>query len=312
MSLLHIRKAMDLKQLNYFVHVSDLGSFVKAAELLGIAQPTLSRQIRALEVDVKASLFHRNGRGVLLTAAGARFLEQARGVLHAADAALQVLHVGDRRLSGTVVCGLTPSVGSFMIPHYVRRFREELPNAHLSIVNHLSATLLDQIKASRLDFAIFHNPPPTPSLTMTPLSDEALYLVGPKAVGRKKASVDFRELDGLPLIMPSRLHAIRGPVELEAARLGISLNLVLEVDIMQTVFQLVAQGVGYTIATRFPLIDQPPSPRLVAQRITAPELLTHLVLVTPSQRILTPLQRAATDLACTTYLDLVADTRKRT
>ena len=297
---------MDLKQLNYFVHVSDLGSFVKAAELLGIAQPTLSRQIRALEVDLKVSLFHRNGRGVMLTATGARFLEQARGVLHAADAALQVLHTGDSRLAGNVICGLTPSVGSFMIPHYVRRFRQELPDANLSIVNHLSATLLDQIKASRLDCAIFHNPPPTPSLTMIPLSSEALYLVGPRRIGRNKKSVNFHELDGIPLIMPSRLHAIRGPVELEASRIGITLNMVLEVDIMQTIFELVAEGVGYTIATRFPLIGRPNSNELVAQRIKAPELSTQLVLVTPSQRILTPLQRAATDLAYTTYLDLVS------
>ena len=297
---------MDLKQLNYFVHVSDLGSFVKAAELLGIAQPTLSRQIRALEVDLKVSLFHRNGRGVMLTATGARFLEQARGVLHAADAALQVLHTGDSRLAGNVICGLTPSVGSFMIPHYVRRFRQELPDANLSIVNHLSATLLDQIKASRLDFAIFHNPPPTPSLTMIPLSSEALYLVGPRRIGRNKKSVNFHELDGIPLIMPSRLHAIRGPVELEASRIGITLNMVLEVDIMQTIFELVAEGVGYTIATRFPLIGRPNSNELVAQRIKAPELSTQLVLVTPSQRILTPLQRAATELAYTTDLDLVS------
>ncbi|MES2508505.1 MAG: LysR substrate-binding domain-containing protein [Pseudomonadota bacterium] len=300
---------MDLKQLNYFVHVSDLGSFVKAAELLGIAQPTLSRQIRALEIDVKASLFHRNGRGVMLTAAGARFLEQARGVLHASEAALQVLHTGDSRLSGRVVCGMTPSVGSFMIPHYVRRFRQELPHASLSIVNHLSAALLDQIKASRLDFAIFHNPPPTPNLTMTPLSDEELYLIGPRRIGRRKASVDFRELDGLPLIMPSRLHAIRGPVELEAARLDITLNVTLEVDIMQTIFQLAAEGAGHTIATRFPLTGQPAKAGLFAQRITAPELLTHLVLVTPSQRVLTPLQRAATDLASATYLELVHQLR---
>lgn len=298
---------MDLKQLEYFVHVSDLGSFVKAADLLGVAQPTLSRQIRALEISVKTSLFHRNGRGVLLTPAGMRFLDQARGVLHAAEAALQVLNVGDSRLSGSVVCGLTPSVGSFMIPYYVRRFREQLPNAKLSIVNHLSTALYDQLKASRLDFAILHNPPPAPALTITPLSDEELYLLGPKPVGRKKTVVDFHELDGVPLILPSRLHAIRGPVEIEAARLGISLNVILEVDIMQTILELVSEGIAYTIATRFPLIGRPPSRGLVAQRITSPELFTHLALLTPPRRVLTPLQRAATELAYVTYLELVSD-----
>lgn len=297
---------MDLKQLRYFVHVADLGSFVKASELLGVAQPTLSRQIRALEIDIKASLFHRTGRGVVLTAEGARFVEQARGVIHAADAALQVLHTGGDRLSGKVVCGLTPSVGSFMIPHYVRRFRKQLPQATLSIVNHLSAALHDQIKATRLDFAIFHNPPPTAGLAITPLSEEDLYLVGTRPIGRRKSSVTFRELQGLPLIMPSRLHAIRGPVELEAARLGFELNIVLEVDIMQTVFQLAAEGVAHTIATRFPLIGRHPSKGLIAQRITEPELVTHLALVTPSQRVLTPLQRAATELARTTYLELIS------
>ncbi len=144
---------------------------------------------------------------------------------------------------------------------------------------------------------------------MTPLSDEELYLIGPRRIGRRKASVDFRELDGLPLIMPSRLHAIRGPVELEAARLDITLNVTLEVDIMQTIFQLAAEGAGHTIATRFPLTGQPAKAGLFAQRITAPELLTHLVLVTPSQRVLTPLQRAATDLASATYLELVHQLR---
>lgn len=297
---------MDLKQLNYFVHIADLGSFVKASELLGIAQPTLSRQIRALELDVKASLFHRNGRGVLLTVAGQRFLEQARGVLHSADAALQVLNSGNDRLAGKVVCGLTPSVGSFMIPHYVRRFREQLPHAHLSIVNHLSSALDDQVKASRLDFAIFHNPQPAPSLDIRLLGNEELYLVGCKPVGRKKASVDFREMGGIPLIMPSRLHVIRAPVELEAARLGVALDIVLEVDIMQSIFQLVADGVGHTISTRFPLMGKPFSPALVAQRITAPSIRTSLGIVMPSMRVLTPLQRAAIDLASATYLDLVA------
>ncbi|MDB5965970.1 MAG: LysR family transcriptional regulator, partial [Polaromonas sp.] len=98
---------MDLKQLRFFVHVAELGGFARAAELLGVTQPTLSRQIRALEIDLKASLFHRHGRGVALTPAGARFLRQAHGVLHAAELALTELHEDTPRLQGRVHCGLT-------------------------------------------------------------------------------------------------------------------------------------------------------------------------------------------------------------
>jgi LysR family nitrogen assimilation transcriptional regulator len=297
---------MDLKQLGFFVRVAELGSFMKASDLLGIAQPTLSRQIRALEIELKTSLFQRHGRGVLLTPAGARFAEEARGLLHAADTAVLSLQTGDRRLAGRVVCGLTPSVGALMISEYVQRFSKALPDASLSVVNHLSMPLHDQVKATRLDFAIFHNPPPSPGLSVTPLGSQPLYLLGAKAVGRKKNSVTFAELDGLPLIMSSRLHALRGVIELEAARLEIALNIAWEVDVMESIFELIKAGVGYTVGTRFALLGRWGSSGLTAQRICDPDLFTHIALVTPSSRALTPLQRAAADLAVATYKELTA------
>ena len=71
---------MDLRQLEYFVHVADAGSFSKAAQLLVVAQPALSRQIRSLEVELRQTLFLRNGRGVTLTPPGGRLLAHARGI----------------------------------------------------------------------------------------------------------------------------------------------------------------------------------------------------------------------------------------
>ena len=295
---------MDLKQLRYFLRVAELGSFVKASELLGVAQPTLSKQIRALETELKASFFHRNGRGVLLTPLGVLFVDQARGVVHAADAALQVIETRDRRLTGRVICGLTPSVGALMIPEFARRFRAQLPHTTLSIVSHLSTTLHEQLRASRLDFAIFHNSPPSPALQAESLGSEVLYLVGAKQVGRRRASVDFEELDRLPLILPSRLHAIRQPIELEAARLGVRIEVGLEIDMLDSILALVADRAGYTISTRFPLLRPDVMNSLVVQRIVSPELRTHLDLVTPVQRALTPLHSAAIDLARLTYQDL--------
>src|SRR5260370_39141881 len=99
---------MDIKQLRYFVRVAELGSVGKASDVLDIAQPTLSRQVRALEVELKATLFSRNGRGVILTPAGRRFLEHARGVLHAADFALIALNEGESAYEGRVLAGVTP------------------------------------------------------------------------------------------------------------------------------------------------------------------------------------------------------------
>lgn len=293
---------MDLKQLRLFIHVAELGGFARAADVLNVGQPTLSRQIRALEVDLGTTLFHRNGRGVVLTPDGARFVDHARGVLHAAEAAVQVLHRDNRRLTGRVVFGLTPSVGRLLIPELVRRFRDELPNASLSIVNLLSVALQDHMRAGRLDFAIMHRPLPSREISVSTLSIEELYLIGPSKKGLKP-EVPFAQLESLPLAIPSTLHLIRRELEREAARAGIRLNVVLEVDVLESLFDVVAQGFGHTVATKFPLLSPSTPTGLVAQRLISPSLATELCLVTPTTRQMTPLQRAASELARQAFLD---------
>ena len=78
---------MDLKQLEYFVHVAEFGSFTLSSRFLRVAQPALSRQVRALEVELRQTLFQRNGRGVTLTEPGKRLLEHARGILQQVERA---------------------------------------------------------------------------------------------------------------------------------------------------------------------------------------------------------------------------------
>src|SRR5260370_14620327 len=83
---------MDLKQLEYFRHVAELGSFTRAASFLSVVQPALSRQVRQLEVELGQTLFERNGRGVALTDAGTRLLEHTRGILLQVGPSRQDLH----------------------------------------------------------------------------------------------------------------------------------------------------------------------------------------------------------------------------
>ena len=86
---------MDLKQLEYFVHVAELGSFTRAANRLAVVQSALSRQVRALEVELRQPLFARTGRGVTLTEPGRRLLEHGRGILQQVERARQ--DIEDRR-----------------------------------------------------------------------------------------------------------------------------------------------------------------------------------------------------------------------
>lgn len=104
---------MNFKQLEYFVHVAELGSFSKAALVLDIAQPALGRQVRSLETDLRETLLLRNGRGVVLTEAGQRFYEHGVNILQALAQAQAQDDMGASRDEpvGRITIGLPPSVG---------------------------------------------------------------------------------------------------------------------------------------------------------------------------------------------------------
>ena len=295
---------MEIKQLRYFVKAAELKSVGKAADLLNIAQPTLSRQIQALELELKADLFARDGRGVRLTPMGQRFLDHARGMLHAADSAVDALREGKSAYDGRVLFGLTPSLGFRLIRTFVDRFSRQFPKASLSIVEGYSAPLSEQVLMGKIDFAILLNPSASPNLTVDPITTEHLYLIGTKPVGPEQDDVRLEALAGLPLIMPHTPHTIRPLLEYEAARLGVGLNVVLEVDSVRAISQLIEAGYGYTVMPMNAVRANARS-RLSWQRIVAPAIVATICLLNPARRPQTALVAEAAALARSTLVELI-------
>lgn len=295
---------MDIKQLRYFVRVAELGSVGKASDILDIAQPTLSRQVRALEVELKSTLFSRNGRGVSLTPAGRRFLDHARGVLHAADSALIALKEGESAYEGRVIGGFTPSIGRTLIPTFVERFKARFPKASLSLVEGYSSSLHEQLLLGSLDFAILLNPPASPNLIIDPIATEDLYLIGASPIGPAPGEIELKDLASVPLIMPHEPHTIRPLLEYEAARLGIMLTMAFEIDAVRSIVELVERGVGYTV---MPLnsIRHSDHPKLVCQKIVSPNIQVTLSMITPIKRPQAPLPVEAASLARETLSELL-------
>ncbi len=170
---------MDLKQLSYFVHVAECGSFTRAAALLQIAQPALSRQVRQLEVELRQTLLTRNGRGVALTDAGKRLLEHSRGILHQVERAREDLDEMRGAPVGHVAIGLPPTVGRILTAPLVYAFQQRFPRATLGIVEGLSTYITEWLAAGRIDAGLIYNPSHTPQIDTTPLIAEPLYLIGP-------------------------------------------------------------------------------------------------------------------------------------
>src|SRR4051794_21568803 len=205
--------AMDLKQLEYFVRVAELGSFTRAAIELDVAQPALSRQVRLLEVELRQNLLVRNGRGAVPTEAGKLLLDHGRGILHQVERAREDLGRLRGGLAGRVAVGLPSSVARVLTVPLTRSFREQLPEARLSISEGLSSGLQEGLVGGRLDIAVLYNAQPSREVDVTPLLEEDLLLVQARPPGLHEdpppGPVPLEEVARLPLVIPTRPNAIR-------------------------------------------------------------------------------------------------------
>lgn len=285
---------MDLKQLEYFVQVAELGSFTRASEVLRVAQPALSRQVRALEVELRLNLFHRNGRGVALTEPGQRLLAHGRGILQQVQRAREDLEEARGAPVGRLALGVPPTVGRLLTSSLVQAFREQLPRATLTMVEGLSTYVLEWLAQGRIDMAVVYNAAPSAALDLVPVLEQPLMLVSRRS-GRpgKPASapkaVPLRDVAARELVIPSRPHAIRMRVETALAAAGLHPRVALEIESVPAILDLVEQGGLTAVLTRDALVGREAT--LLAQPIRAGRalLVTSLWIATSAQRPRGPL-----------------------
>ncbi|OQC15777.1 LysR substrate-binding domain-containing protein [Candidatus Skiveiella danica] len=291
---------MDLKQLEYFVRVAELGSFTRASIALDIAQPALSRQVRLLEVELRQNLLVRNGRGAAPTEAGKLLLEHARGILHQVERAREELGRVRGALAGRVAIGLPPSLARVLTVPLTRAFRQQMPDAQLSISEGLSVTMQEWLVNGRLDIAVLYNAQPATGIEATPLVDEDLMLVQPRPPGLPEdpppPPITLQEVARLPLVIPSRPNAIRMHVEAEMAAIGCRPTIALEIDGVAAILDLVADGAGHAILSRNAVASSVKPSAFAVRAIGQPPLRTRLSLATSSARPATLTQQATMEL----------------
>ena len=286
---------MDLKQLQSFVAVAEQASFTRAAHVLGLAQPALSRHIRSLEVELRQTLLMRNGRGATTTDAGKLLLEHARGILHQVARAHEDLDQLRGGMSGRVALGLPPSVARVLTVPLTRAFRAELPQAQLSIREGLSADLAESLLNGRLDIAVLYNAQTTEGLQRQALIDEELVLVQARPPGLAEEPppppMEWRALAKLALVTPSRPNAIRMHLEAEMARHDCQPKVVLEIDGVSAILDLVADGVGCALLSRQAVARSTKPSAYQLRPIGSPPFTIALSLVSSDRRATTPTQQ---------------------
>lgn len=253
---------MDTGHLKAFLKIAETGSISRAAESLGIAQPSLSQQLLRLEDELGLRLFDRTARGVTLTEGGRVFRERARQILHAADQAIADARQLRDEAPGQVIFAMPPSVARLAGVPLVTTLAERAPRLRVRIVEAYSGAIRGWLEAEKIDLGILYDLGPFRHLAMRRLASEELVLVGPP--GRfGDTPLPLAALADEVLIAPGPQHGLRQLLDREAARAGIEIEVRYEVDSQETSIGLAAAGQGLAV-----LPVSAVAPEVAAGRVT--------------------------------------------
>ena len=305
---------MDLRQIEYFVRVAELGSFSKAALVLSMAQPALSRQVRLLEQELGQELLLRNGRGVTLTDAGTLFLKHGHGILHQVQRARDELRAARARKAARSSSACRRVSAAALTAPLVGAFKARFPKPSWRLVEGLSAHLAEWLQVGRIDLALLLNPDPRPEIDIAPVFEEPLYLVSPAPCGigagagrRWSDTAASRRWADYPLVIPDRLHAIRRLVETRAAHLGLKLKIAMEVASAGGMLDLVKLGFGHAMLPISALAQRGVATDYLARQIVEPRLPVLVTTAVSAVRPLSPLVTATRGLVSEQLLRVADD-----
>jgi LysR family hydrogen peroxide-inducible transcriptional activator len=200
---------MELHQLRYFVAVAEAGSFTRAAERCGVAQPSLSQQIQTLEKKLRQQLFDRLGRRVLLTEAGKELLGRATAILASVDEAERSLRDGLEPGTGRLAVGAIPTVAPYLLPPVLTGFLRRYPGVEIHLQEDLTPHLLAALREGELDLAVMSSPILDEHFRVEPLRTEPLLVTLPR--GHRlahKRSLTLKDLDDERFILLSEMHCL--------------------------------------------------------------------------------------------------------
>ena len=269
---------MQLQQLRYFVAVAETRHFTHAAQTLRVAQPSLSKQIHALERELGTPLFSRARGNVRLTPAGEMLLPLARRILADADNAQREVQELAGLGRGRLRLGATPSVSTVLLPDALRRFRDAYPGLELRVEERGSRDLVGLMAHGELDLALIIVPlhAHDPALAITPILREPLVVAAPADGSAVRAtSLRVRDLARYPLVMFRDGYDLRDATLAACRRVRIEPHFVIEGGEMDAVLRFVEAGLGVAVVPSMVLDGRPGLRRIT---LTAPGLTRTIAL----------------------------------
>ncbi len=283
---------MNLKALRYFVAISDAGSLSAASQVISVAQPALSRQLRELEKDLGVQLLLRSSRGVHLTPAGATLYESAQRILNEASRVRQQLTGRSAQMDTTISLGAAPTLARVLLPGLFARCQKSIASIRLRIREAYTPVLLHQVERGLIDMAVVTGSEAEQPLSIHPLLGEPFALVA--HVSRKmRPVISIGHLSRIPILITS-LH--RRIIERQLAPLGGHLNVHAEIDSVDSIRELVLHGRWATLMPISVFKETRAAHPITLSEISGVQLNRLLVLATRLNSNYNPAIAAVSDM----------------
>ncbi len=282
---------MELSELRSFVAVAREGQMTRAAATLGLTQPAVSGQLARLEAELGTSLFHRTPKGMELTDAGRVFLEHVERALVDISDGVESLSELQGLARGSLSVGGGATATTYLIPPVLSRFHERYPGVHLYVREAGSRAVMSAVLAGELDLGVVTvSGEPPPRLTVRPwMQDELVLIVPPGHRLEGRSTFAWSELHEEPLVLFEAGSAVRQRIDAAVADAGVEPHIVMELRSIESIQQMVAQGIGAAFVSRFALREPA---RALAPKTGVAALRRELAVVHRADRRLSRAARA--------------------
>lgn len=273
---------MDIKRIEYFLRIAELGSLNRATEYLRISQPSLSRQMRLLEEELGVQLFRRHRRGMQLTPEGEELRDRLAIPIRQVRLALQDMKSLSSKAGGTVTIGMMANTAYMFAGRLAQRVRRLNPNITLKVVEEYAGSFVKSLEAGKLDIALIPGPSSHWQFSTEPVLVEDLMLVGAADCSLSPDNpIEFNNLANYPLILPSPAHypdVIRIFAEKLHGTSGNKFDVRMNADSTSITLGYVKMGLGYALLTPSTIYREAKDKNLRYSPIVNPNMPLELLL----------------------------------
>ena len=285
---------MELRQIRFFIHVASLRSFTKAARVLNVAQPALSRHVQALEDELRTKLLFRSTRGVVPTDAGVALMRMGESMLAYVEQIREEVSRAADVPSGNVIVGMPQSIAPALAPLLMEACRARLPNVALRVTEGLSVFLEEWLNVAKIDVALMTDPGNIPTLHTSLLAREHMVLVGSAGdVSANGEPIALGDIAKLPLVIA---HGFRQLLDRWIEPRGIKFDYVMELDSITIIKEMIKRGFGYSILPYATVHAEALSGELEVRAIAEPTITRDFVVAVNARRPMSAAVKAVREL----------------